>query len=244
MLHTCKRCVLHYVCILSHFSHVQLFVTLWTVARQAPLSMGFSRWEYWSGLPCPPPSGDLPDPGIKPKSLMSPTLAGGFFTTSATWEAQVTGQMITKHLDSAGARTSSLPERSSMDIAAQPHLLPPASHLCNFQRHQGAFWGEGSGLLGDSYHEGKRSLPKEADPGSQQDIRGEGGFWSFPVWWLLPRVERFAPRGSLPVGGCLLPACMHWPLLGVVLTGCTSKKVFQGEVSSLRAPTTPQVCPL
>ena len=58
----------------------------WTVARQAPLFMGFSRQEYWSRLPCPPP-GHLPDPGIEPTSLMSPALAGGFFTTSATWEA-------------------------------------------------------------------------------------------------------------------------------------------------------------
>ena len=54
-----------------------------TAARQAPLSMGFSRREYWSGLPRPP-SGDLPDPGIEPASLMSPALAQGFFTTSAT----------------------------------------------------------------------------------------------------------------------------------------------------------------
>ena len=73
-----------------HFSSVAQtclsLVTPWTVARQAPLSMGFSRQEYWSGLPFPPP-GDLPDPGIKPRSLMSPALAGGFFTTSATWEA-------------------------------------------------------------------------------------------------------------------------------------------------------------
>ena len=61
---------------------------LWTVARQAPLSMGFSRQEYWSELPCPPP-GDLPNPGIKPKSLVSPALAGGFFTTSTTWEALI-----------------------------------------------------------------------------------------------------------------------------------------------------------
>ena len=52
----------------------------------APLSMEFSRQEYWSGLPCPL-LGDLPNPGIKPTSLMSPALAGGFFTTSATWEA-------------------------------------------------------------------------------------------------------------------------------------------------------------
>ena len=71
---------------LSRFSHVQLSVTLWTVACQAPLSMGFSRQEYWSGLPCPPP-GDLLDPGIKPMSSMCLVLAGKFFTTSATWEA-------------------------------------------------------------------------------------------------------------------------------------------------------------
>ena len=69
-------------------SHVQLFVTPWTIACQAPLSMGFSRQEYWSKLPFPPP-GDLPDPGTEPMSLMSPALAGGFFTTSATWEATI-----------------------------------------------------------------------------------------------------------------------------------------------------------
>ena len=73
-------------CMLSPFSRVQLFVTLWTAAHQAPLSMGFSRQECWSGLPCPPP-GDLPDPGTEPESLMSPALAGRFFTTSASWEA-------------------------------------------------------------------------------------------------------------------------------------------------------------
>ena len=69
-------------CMLSCFSHVQLFATLWTVACLGPLSMGFSRQEYWSGLPLPPP-GDLPNPEIKPASLTSPALAGGFFTTSA-----------------------------------------------------------------------------------------------------------------------------------------------------------------
>ena len=66
-------------------SCVQLCVTPWSVARQAPLSMGFSWQEYWSGLLCPPP-GDLPDPGIEPMSLISPALAGGFSTFSATWE--------------------------------------------------------------------------------------------------------------------------------------------------------------
>ena len=58
-----------------------------TVALQAPLSMGFSRQEYWSGLPCPP-SEDLPHPGIEPVPHMSPILASRFFTTSATREAQ------------------------------------------------------------------------------------------------------------------------------------------------------------
>ena len=72
--------------VLSHFSRVQLFETLWTVAHQAPLSMGFSSQEYWSGLPCPSP-GDLPDSRIEPVCLVSHALAGGFFTTSATWEA-------------------------------------------------------------------------------------------------------------------------------------------------------------
>ena len=58
------------VCVLSPFDRVQLFATLWTVARLSPLTMGFSRQEYWSGLPCPPP-GDLPDPGIELTSYVS-----------------------------------------------------------------------------------------------------------------------------------------------------------------------------
>ena len=69
----------------NRFSHVRLFATLWTVGSQVPLSMGFSRQEYWSGLSCPPP-GDLPEQGIEPVSLTSPALAGGFFTTNTTWE--------------------------------------------------------------------------------------------------------------------------------------------------------------
>ena len=61
----------NHMCVLSCFSHVWLFATPWTVAHQAPLSMGFSRKEYLSGLPCPPP-GDLPNLGIEPKSLCLP----------------------------------------------------------------------------------------------------------------------------------------------------------------------------
>ena len=69
------------VVMLVVFSHVQLFVIPWSVANNTPLSMEFSRQEYWSGVPFPPP-GDLPYPGIKPMSLASPVLAGRFFTTA------------------------------------------------------------------------------------------------------------------------------------------------------------------
>ena len=70
----------------QQFSPLRLFVTSWTVACQAPLSMEFSMREHWSGLSYPTP-GDPTDPGIEPVSLASPSLAGGFFTTGATWEA-------------------------------------------------------------------------------------------------------------------------------------------------------------
>ena len=75
-----------YMLLISRFSCVQLFASPWTVARQAPLSMGFSRQEHWNGLPCPPP-GDPPDPGMELASLTSPALAGEFFTASDTLEA-------------------------------------------------------------------------------------------------------------------------------------------------------------
>ena len=75
-----------HACLISSLSHVQLFAALWTVARQAPLSMEFSRQEYWSGLPHPPP-GDLLDPEIRLISFMSPELAssenGGFQKSSS-----------------------------------------------------------------------------------------------------------------------------------------------------------------
>ena len=73
-----------HMCVLCLFSHVQLFVMLWTVAHQNPLSMVLSRQEFWSGLLCPPPA-DLPNPGIKPASFKSTALQG-FFTTNVIWE--------------------------------------------------------------------------------------------------------------------------------------------------------------
>ena len=76
------------VCMLSCFNCVWLIETIWTIAHHAPLFMGLSRQEYWSVMPCSPP-GDLLNPGTEPASLMSPVLAGGFFTTSTTWEVPV-----------------------------------------------------------------------------------------------------------------------------------------------------------
>ena len=104
------------------WSVVQLCLTLcdpMTVARQAPLSMGFSRQEYWSGLPCPPP-GDLPDPGIEPAS---PVLAARFFATELPGKPSLTAKRETLKkarvalvpprvpppVDSAYARSLSLP---------------------------------------------------------------------------------------------------------------------------------------
>ena len=70
-----------HACVLSCFSHIQLFVILWTVACQGPLSMGFSRQEYWSGLPSPPP-GDLPNPGIEPRPPVTLALQADFLLLS------------------------------------------------------------------------------------------------------------------------------------------------------------------
>ena len=87
LLGSMHQCVCVCVCVCVHaLSHVWLVATPWTVALQVPLSMEFSRQEYWSELPFPTP-GDLPDPGIQYVSLVSPALAGRFFTNCATWEA-------------------------------------------------------------------------------------------------------------------------------------------------------------
>ena len=102
--------------VLSRFSRVQLFATLWTTAHQAPLSMEFSRQEYWSGLLCPSP-GDLPDPGIKSASLISHALAGGFFfTTSGMWEALGARAFLFKEKILSGIR------KSKVQSASQHHF--------------------------------------------------------------------------------------------------------------------------
>ena len=94
------------------FSCVQLFVSLWTIAHQALLSMEFSRQEFQSGLPFPPP-GNLPDPRIEHMSFMSPALGGRFFTTKVTWEPKVK-ELVTQLLSDS----------------LQPHGLQPNRLLC------------------------------------------------------------------------------------------------------------------
>ena len=88
---------------------------LWTVAHQASLSMRFSRQEYWNRLPCPP-SGDLTEPGMEPASLTSPVLAGGFFTTSTTWDAP-------------------LPPAIAGNNCFIPYPSPVPSVICNVKSH-------------------------------------------------------------------------------------------------------------
>ena len=120
--------------VLSCFSRVQLCVSPWTAARQAPLSMGFSRQEHWSGLPLPSP-GDLPDRGTEPTRLTSPALAGRFFAASATREALPLQRSLTQlqahwppHRFWNMPRTSSWPEyvpgTPPRELTA--HLSPPS----------------------------------------------------------------------------------------------------------------------
>ena len=111
-------------------SHVWLFMTLWTVAQQASLSMGFPRQEYWNGFPFPP-SGDLPDPGIKPTSLVSHALAGGFFTTSTTWvqfSCSVMSDFVTPWTAARQASLSITNSQSSPRLMSIESVMP-SSHL-------------------------------------------------------------------------------------------------------------------
>ena len=97
--------------------------------RQVPLSMGFSRQEYWSGLPCPPP-GDPPDPWIEPTSLTFPALAGGFFTTSVTWEPpgpQKTGLVAICMGSLSGSSFLGIPVHHDCGLTA-----PSRGHLWTF----------------------------------------------------------------------------------------------------------------
>ena len=109
---------------LSHFSHVQLFIVLWTIAHQAPLSIGFSWQEYFSGSPCPP-LGDLPNPGTESVSLKSPTLASGFFFFYH-WRHLGSPKHVTNALNKKIYKTNSLfPEQNNLgnSFRSQPWKL-------------------------------------------------------------------------------------------------------------------------
>ena len=124
---------------LSCFSRVQFFATPWIVAHQVPLSMGFFRQEYWSGLLCPPP-GDLPDPGVKPTSLMSPALAGGFFTASINHLPWKTSRMLIFIVESASQHT--ILQHPSSGFPSQNKSLKSSQwqDVCLLQRPQQPSW--------------------------------------------------------------------------------------------------------
>ena len=107
------------------------FVTPWTVAHQAPLSMGFPSQEYWNGLPFPSPR-DLHDQGIK---FMSPALAGGFFTPEPPGKLEISHTNKTEHSNHKKSREGakacdSNPSRERKAVSLSPTLPPPLSHLC------------------------------------------------------------------------------------------------------------------
>ena len=114
-----------YCAVLSCLICVQLFATLWTIACQFSLSMGFFRQEYWSALAFPPP-GDLPNSKIDPASLLSPALVGGFHTTNTTWEAL----LQETDLNTVSSRMASLPSCPSIPWQWLASVLP----ACAFNR--------------------------------------------------------------------------------------------------------------
>ena len=122
-------CIQQCVCTQS-LSPIRVFATPGTVAHQAPQSMGFSRQEYWSGLPFPPPR-DLPNPGIKPTSLKLPALSGRFFTTSITWETQKQALLAFRAKCSGSSSSQSrTPRLGSAMWGLDPSFI--GGHLCNF----------------------------------------------------------------------------------------------------------------
>ena len=167
----------------SRFSRVQLCATVWTVACQAPLCMGFSRHEYW------PPPGDLPYPWIKFVSLRSPALAGGIFTTSATWESYI--------LD---CKSSVRPRKSLLPffffLAGKSCILPPLSPTSDTVTGNGSTDGKGEERLN------WRELKIFSAEGKQKKKKGKE-LWVRPQsYWVLGKV------------GCLHPSMAVWRVKG------------------------------
>ena len=132
-------------CVFSHFSHVWLLVTLWTMALQAPLLMGFSRQEYWSGLPCPPP-GDLADPRIEQDS---PALQADSLPLSHCWNTKVDASQAHYYWCVSATRTSLQTELQNIDI--HTHYIRMCvcmcvcvcmykyRYICNLHRYVGSY---------------------------------------------------------------------------------------------------------
>ena len=126
------------VCALSRIGHVQLFAIPWSIARQAPLSMGFSRQEQWNGLSFPI-LGYLPDPEIESASLMSPALADGFFTTEATGETYKAILSLASHLPPSPLQAPPLAlvgdtnDMPKVDTVSPPPVFQQAILICVFQ---------------------------------------------------------------------------------------------------------------
>ena len=200
------------VCVLSC---ARLVVTSWTVARQAPLSMGFPRQEHWSRLPVPTP-GDLPHPGIQRASLVAPALAGGFFTTlylfttSATW--------------ALGRRFSGPPPALGTRVSLMEELVP----RCLCPEHLAVVGQElGWGLTRDKYEGAVRS--------SLASLRNTGRFsvsCAAPVVLLVD--IKHAPQGfQRRAGGC--PAPCRAPRFRASREGL-ARAGHWGEDGGLRAP--------
>ena len=149
------------VCALGHFSCVWIFATLWTIARQAPQSMGFSRQEYWSGLPFPSP-GDLWDPGIEPTSLMSPALVGGFFAS----DAMVIFRRWCEVWRGGHIRLSGK-VRSPWGENTWPEMMRRQPCQCLAQQHPG--WGT--------------SMCKGPEPGAEAGQKGGPELLQSDPWW-------------------------------------------------------------
>ena len=117
------------VCVLSRFICVRLFAAPWTVARQAPLSMGFSRQEHWNESPCPPP-GVLPDPGIEPASLVSPAGQAGSFPLSPLGSPRRLLLYCSRHLAAPPWGVSQVLRRSyARKVGDSAHVLIAGSSL-------------------------------------------------------------------------------------------------------------------
>ena len=124
-----------YTSVLSHFSRVWLFAALWTVARQLPLSLGFSRQEYWDGLPFLPP-GDLPNPGIQPASLQFSSVAQSCLTLCDPQECSTPGLPVHHQLPEF---TQTHVHPGGDAIQASHPLSSPSPPALNLSQHQGLF---------------------------------------------------------------------------------------------------------